>query len=174
MKVIVIPYLITFLVSCSNRNKLPADECNKFRINTSLYEELLTYQKQNPIPTFKKGDKNLPPLPQESLKYIYEITFLKEKDSTITITLRPDGVYFNGVEGVNKVYGVYEDSCIKPTYVIDNYQIGEKFIESVKTKDLENYIYNNSNNVDIIYSLYIYNLVENKLVFKEKINGYQD
>ena len=83
-------------------------------------------------------------------------------------------MYFNGVEGVNKVYGIYEDSCIKPTYVIDNYQIGEKFIESVKTKDLENYTYNNSDNVDIIYSLYIYNLVENKLVFKEKINGYQD
>ncbi len=159
--------LLILLNSCIQKNSgLNEQACeNLTGINDSLYNLILSYQKINPIPPIEKYDTNLPS-PQTAFRYIYEVQFKKEKDTVIIITLRPDGVNL-----LTKSYGVYQDSCLKPTYFICDSSLSKNFIKTYKTKGLHNFHYDNSSNIDFYYSGYVYKVSGDRLVFKEKIKG---
>ena len=117
------------------------------------------------------SDVNLPPPPQTAFKYIYEVQFKQEEDTLITIYLRPDGIDSNQTNFNNKIYGIYQDSCLKPTYFICDSNLGKNFIRSYKTENLHSFQYDNSSNIDFWYDRYVYKIIKGKIVFKEKIQG---
>jgi hypothetical protein len=164
--------LLIILNSCNQKGSLRESECeNLTGIDDSLYSLIISYQKINSIPVIAKYDVNLPPPPQTAFKYIYEVLFEKEEDTLITIYLRPDGIdsYQAGVN--NKIYGVYQDSCLKPTYFISDSNLVKNFIKSYKTVKLHNFQYDNNSNIDFRYDRYVYKVINGKIVFKGKIEG---
>ena len=173
MKFSIVILLLILFSSCIQKNSsLNEQACeNLTGINDSLYNLILSYQKINPIPFIEKYDTNLPPPAETAFRYIYEVQFKKEKDTVIIITLRPDGVSFVHDNLLTKSYGVYQDSCLKPTYFICDSSLSKNFIKTYKTRDLDNFRYDNSSNIDFFYSGNVYRVTGEKIMFKEKIEG---
>lgn len=144
-----IPLLCVFilLISCNNEKK------EDIFFSNDLYQEVLKYQQNNPIPT-----KSLFKL------FIYEITFSKQKDTLVTITVSP-----TGVRSINS-FGIYNDKNMKPTYVIDSQSVGEKFVKYYKKDSIKYYILEETPpHVDIIYPVYRYKIQRDKLVLIDSL-----
>lgn len=172
MKISVVVLLIFILESCNSNDSLTKLKCkNSTGIDNSLYNILLIYQRENPIPITGKYDTRLPPPPETAFRYVYEVQFKKEKDTIVTITLRPDGISFNEKNQINSIFGIYEDTCLKPTYFFDNMNLGREFILKSKRNGLDNYEYDNSSIIDDIYDIYIYKVEKNNFLLLEKIRG---
>ncbi|MBW3523736.1 hypothetical protein [Chryseobacterium sp. NKUCC03_KSP] len=146
----ILPYLFTFvlLISCTESKK------EKDFFNKNLRTELLKYQNINPIP-----NENLYKL------FIYEISFSKTKDTLLTITVSPTGIRSkNG-------YGIYKDKIIKPSYVIDSQNLGNRFVENYKKDSIELYTFEGTPppHIDVIYPVYRYKLKGDKLIFIDSL-----
>ena len=171
------PFAVTILLlfilnSCKHKRSLSKNECeNLTGIDDSLYSVISSYQKLNPIPAIAKYDVSLPRPSQTAFKYIYEVKFEKEEDTLMTIYLRPDGIDSNHLDFNNKIYGVYQDSCLKPTYFICDSNLGKNLIKSFKREKLHSFQYDNSINIDFWYDRCIYSINNGKIIFKEKIKG---
>ena len=174
MKTLIKVLLVILFYSCtpksSNLDKL---ECkNLVGINNSLYDVILSYQRINPIPAVKKYDLNIPPPAETAFRYIYEVQITKEKEDTLVIiSLKPDGVNLNRKDFPHRVYGVYEDSCLKSTYFISDSSLIKNFITTYQKRNLDKYFYDNSSNIDFMYVQYVYKVSNANLVFKTKIKG---
>ncbi|MDQ0780365.1 hypothetical protein [Chryseobacterium sp. W4I1] len=137
---------LLLLINCKKENK------NSF-FNENLTREILRYQKKNQIPT-----KSLYKL------FIYEISFSKQKDTILTITVNP-----TGIQSKNS-YGIYKNKTLKPSYVIDNQGLGKKFIKLYKRDNIENYILKGlPPNIDVIYPVYKYNVKDDKLILIDSL-----
>ena len=164
--------LLVVLNSCNHTGSLNGHACeNLAGIDYSLYNVILSYQKMNPIPIIAKYDVNLPPPPQTAFKYIYEVQFKIEQDTLITICLKPDGVESNQDNFDNRIYGVYQDSCLKPTYLISDSNLVKDFIKLYKRENMDSFRYDNSTNIDFWYDRYVYKIINSRIVFEEKIKG---
>jgi hypothetical protein len=153
--------LISFFVlfSCKKTQNTNID------LNDNLYKILLNYQKKNPLPS-KENTNKTSFLVSKNLKYVYEVYFFKEKDSSLYVTLNPSGANFE-----EESYGIYQDELLKPTYIIDSIRIGNKFVKNYKKEGLSNYILKNAPIIDVIYPTYIYKIKGNKLILSDSIRG---
>jgi hypothetical protein len=170
MKVIV-TIIFLILSGCSNNNNSHNVNCTNSEIRQDLYDILRSYQQNNPVPSKVNNKVGLPPMPETEFKYIYEVQFKKEEDTTVIITLRPDGIQTPVNNFESNIYGVYQDSCLKPTYFIIQNNYGNDFIKKFKVKGVDDFRYNNSSIIDIIYIQYIYRIINSKLIFIKKIKG---
>lgn len=172
MRILITILLIILINSCNNKDSHNKYECkNLTGINDSLYYVILSYQKINPIPIVRNSTNDLPPTPETAFKYVYEVQFKKEKDTIIIITLRPDGINLIYNNFRTKLYGVYQDSCLRPTYFIGDSSLSKNFVRNYTNKDIANFRYDNSSTIDFFYSGYVYKIIGERLVFKEKIKG---
>ena len=172
MKTYITVLLLIGLNSCKQKSSLNVVGCeNLTGIDDSLYNTIISYQKMNPIPNIPKYDISLPPPPQTAFKYIYEVQFKKEQDTLITIYLKPDGIELDRENSNIEIYGVYQNSCLKPTYFISDSNLSKNFIRSSKIENLSYFQYNNSSNIDFWYDRYVYKINKGRIVFKEKIEG---
>lgn len=71
-------------------------------INEKLYNIIISYQKEVPIP-LKKGKKNKKS-PENVYNYVYEINFDSNKDTVMSITLKPQGSAFTSERRMS--YGI--------------------------------------------------------------------
>ncbi|ALR31284.1 hypothetical protein ATE47_12455 [Chryseobacterium sp. IHB B 17019] len=139
-------FAFVLLISCNKEKK-------QVFFKDNLYNEILKYQKKNPIPN--KGLYKL---------FLYEISFLKNKDSLLTITVSP-----TGIRSKNS-YGIYKDEALKSSYVIDSENIGNKFIKLYKKDRIDPYILEGRPpHIDVIYPTYKYKIKGDKLFFIDSI-----
>jgi len=174
MKAPIIVFLFVILHSCTPKNSdFGKLECKNYvGISDSLYNALLFYQSKNPIPASKKYSLNTPLPPEAAFRYIYEVQITKEKDDTlIIISLKPDGINLNQNKISNIVFGVYQDSCLKPTYFTCDSNLTRGFINVYEKKNLDKFKYDNSSKIDFTYVQYLYKVVNTNIVFKTKVKG---
>ncbi|WP_347217585.1 hypothetical protein [Chryseobacterium sp.] len=149
MKIILI-YLFAFVVLISCNKK---EEKQDAFFSDNLSHEVLKYQKKNPIP-----NKELYGM------FIYEISFLKQKDTLLTITVSPTGIRSKDS------YGIYKNKITLPSYVIDSQNIGKKFIKVYKKDSLESYILEGRPpHIDLIYPIYKYKIHRDKLILIDSL-----
>jgi hypothetical protein len=159
--------LIILLNSCSNQEIKNVDCRNLTGLDNELYDKVKLYQKNNPIPEPVVYDTNLPPPPQTAFKYIYAIEFERNTDTLVFITLKNHGVPAQA----KNIFGVYQDSCLKPTYVFDANNLSLHLIRVKKQESFNIYQFDKSSTPDILYTRYLYKFRNNKLIFIEKIKG---
>ena len=117
MKNCIVLILLLLFISCKNAS-------NQIGLNENLYGVIIDYQNKYPIPVKKKEKQN-------SLNYIYTVDFWKEKKDTLVTILRAPA----GRTKFDNVYGAYYDNILKPTFIIDNKNLGNKFIiKKIKNK----------------------------------------
>ncbi|WP_153395226.1 hypothetical protein [Chryseobacterium vaccae] len=142
-------YLFVFglLISCNNAKK------EDVFFNDNLYNEILNYQKKNPIP-----NKSLYKL------FIYEVSFSKTRDTLLTITVSP-----TGIRSKNS-YGIYRDKVTKPSYIIDSQNLSNRFMKIYKKDSIKSYILEGTPpHIDIIYPVYKYKIEGDKLIFIDSL-----
>lgn len=110
MKNSVVLTILLLFVSCKK-------ESNEIGLNENLYRLIEDYQKKYPIP-IKNIEK------QNNLIYIYTVDFWKEKEDTLITIIRAP----TGRKEFDIVYGPYWDNILRPTFIIDNKNLGKKFI----------------------------------------------
>jgi len=152
--------ILCFLFSCKQKRK------NESGLNDNLYNVLIEYQKNNPIPSNEEIKKTTPFINPEDAKYIYEVVFdVQQKDTLVRITLE---------SGVNKAYnpfGVYKDTHLMPTYIIDFDKVGKKLVTEYKRNDLNNFIFKDFIINDTMYPEYTYKVKGQKLILSDSIRG---
>ena len=147
MKISLITIFFVLLISCKGEKE------RGLFFNDSLYSAVQNYQKNNPIP-----EGNLYKL------FIYQVTFSQQKDTLVSITVNPTGIVSKNS------YGIYEDKIIKPTYVIDNNHIGNKFVIKYRKDNIESYILEgNPPNIDLIYPIYKYKIRKGNLILIDSL-----
>ena len=167
-----IALLLLVLLSCNQKAKKNILHCNESTgINDSLYSAILKYQKANPIPKIISNKLGEPPTVEAFFKYIYEVRFFKKQDTLITITLKLDGVEMFKSDSKTEVYGVYQDSCLKPTYFIIDKGLKTNLLKTIKTDSLENYYYNQGTIIDYFYNMDVYKTKGKQLIFIEEVKG---
>ncbi|MEI8059463.1 MAG: hypothetical protein WCG67_04830, partial [Ferruginibacter sp.] len=68
-------------------------------------------------------------------------------------------------------FGVYQDSCLKPTYFTCDSNLTRGFINVYEKKNLDKFKYDNSSKIDFTYVQYLYKVVNTNIVFKTKVKG---
>lgn len=144
------------LLSCNGNG-------SKNNLHEQLYNVLIDYQAKNPTPT-KENSSETFFLISKNLKYVYEATF--HKDSSLYITLNPNGVSFE-----EKSFGIYKDNKLQATCIIDDNKTGQKFVKEYLQKDLDKYTLSKAPMIDVIYPTYIYKIKGDKLIFSDSIRG---
>ncbi|MEO6729799.1 MAG: hypothetical protein ABIN01_01185 [Ferruginibacter sp.] len=172
MKIFKLLFLCVWLLSCDQKTKENNHDCENLTVITDeLYNVVLNYQKSNPIPKKEIDSLNLP-VAGSLFKYIYEVEFTDQKETLVTICLRPNGVRSNLENPNDKLHGVFAGSCLKPTYFRGNKNLMNNFIKANPVdNNLPKFQYESNDRVDIFYVCYIYILVGNKLILKEKTKG---
>lgn len=168
--------IIVFVSSCKESQERSTDECKDALVsNKGLYNTLKEYQKINPIPRFNESSSNsTPPSHTSAFKYIYEVRcFVQKEDSLLILSLKPDGITHSSEnpEITKNVYGVYQDSCLLPTYFTGDSNFVKLFVSKLLSNDLSNFYYDNSSIIDIIYVRYIYKFKNGNLFFVAKEKG---
>lgn len=155
--------LIIFLILASC-NK----EINQTGIREDLYNEIIKYQKENPIN--KESEDFL-----GKNHFVYKVTLLpsqyansEDKHNSVFITLSVFGV---GNEVKKNCYGIYEDENLQKTIIHDEANLIDKFVEEKKKENLENHIVKNPPIIDLIYPIKMYNIQNGKLKFIEEMAG---
>ncbi|KFF01815.1 hypothetical protein [Chryseobacterium luteum] len=147
MKNLIISFFIISLISCDKEKK------EQFFFSQNLYTEILKYQQENPIPNNKLNSLS-----------IYDISFSKNQDTLITITISPQGIQYKNC------FGIYESNILKPTYVIDSQKLGRKFIKIYKKDSIDNYILKGTPpHSDVIYPFYKYKVQGDKLILIDSL-----
>lgn len=149
-----------FLFGCKKENK------NESGLSDNLYNIVLDYQKKNPIPSDEEIKKSTPFINPKKANYIYEVIFdVQQKDTLIYITLE------QGVKQAYNPFGIYSDSNLKPTYIIDTNKVGKKIIKEYKKKDLENFTFKDFVINDAMHPEYIYKIKGEKLILSDSVRG---
>lgn len=140
-------FAFVFLISCNKEKK------KDLFFSDNLYREVLKYQEKNLIP-----NKSLYRL------FIYEISFSKQKDTLLTITVSPIGV-----RSINS-FGIYKNEKIKSSYVIDSQYLGGRFVKDYKKDSIKSYILEgNPPHIDVIYPVYKYKVQGDRLILIDSL-----
>lgn len=150
-----------FLISCVQQE-------NKSGIRDELYQEILKYQKENPI---DKSDSDF----LGEMHFIYEVEILppqysnlEDKNYSVYITMSVFGIR-NHLK--KPLYGVYEDKILQKTIIYDEANLINNFVKEKKRENIEKYIIENPPIIDIIYPVKMYNIVNGKLLFVNEMPG---
>ncbi|MBK9486839.1 MAG: hypothetical protein IPO01_17155 [Chitinophagaceae bacterium] len=136
MRIFSVFLLVILVSSCINKSIKSKNDCtNNSGISDSLYNAILFYQTQNPIPIYDEKKDGVPPSSESLLKYIYEVQFIKERDTVAIITLKLNGVRYQK-NMTDSIYGVFEDSCLKATYLIDNEALSKNFYNTIQREKI--------------------------------------
>lgn len=154
--------LIFLTIMSCNKN------INKTGISEDLYNEIIKYQKENPI---NKESENF----LGKNHFVYQVTILpsqyanpEDKHNSVFITMSVFGVR-NEVK--KNLYGIYKDENLQKTIIYDEANLIEKFVKEKKKENIENYIVKNPPIIDLIYPVRIYNIESGKLKFITEIKG---
>ncbi len=112
MKRYILLILIFFCYSCEKH------ESKKIGLDKKLYQTLIEYQKKYPIPKKIISKRGSQPI------YVYYAYFWLKAQDTILVFQRSSG----GILKSEKGFGIYKDSQLMPTYIIDDKNLGNKFI----------------------------------------------
>jgi len=180
-KLTIFIFLIVF-ISCKTSDKIESDQIEVHHkssaLNPELYATLLAFQAKVKIPKIvskeiSPGVKSI----KAALIYVYEIKFdIENKDTIVGLTLSSDGInsyYSSSMPNNEKIYGIYQDAYLKPTYVNDPHKIGKYFIkEYIEDVDA---IEKSEQKVDFIndavYDVYLYKVRGKQLVFDKVLVG---
>lgn len=165
MKSYFIIYIFLFFSSCIS-NKQNDLACNKYKIREDLYKVLLKYQQINPIPVIPNQRAGEPQSPLMAFKYIYEVRYIND-DSTFRITLRPGGISAPD----SLIHGVYEDSCLKPTYFVNFASCDSVMYANFIREGIEGFKSTRNLIIDILYVQYMYKWVDGSFILIGKIHG---
>ncbi|MGL4629888.1 MAG: hypothetical protein ACRCVT_01685 [Leadbetterella sp.] len=167
MKTILLPILILFILSCGRKNETGLRE--------DLYQALLDYQKNNPIPPIppKPDQKSkIPPRHHPDYeKYIYEVLFLKDKSDTLVQISLAVKAFYQYKHNDPFMYGVYMDKQLKRTYILDKENLSKEIVKKYLKNGLKNFDYVVDYINDTMYIKYVYSIKNGKLRFKEKLRG---
>ena len=159
MKLVLLSFLLIF-VSCKKH-------ANKSDLKDNIYFELIKYQKENPLTKDVIGFLSVQ-------NFIYEVVILppnyvNENDTNISVFITCSTF---GIKNNNEhIYGVYESSELKKTYIIDEADKIKDFVKIPKKKDLDKYIITNSPIIDIIFPKKLYNFTDGKLLLTAELPG---
>lgn len=153
-KIVVIVILSVLFQACHSKD---------VNIDENFYNVLSDYQKKNPLPSKESTSETFFQI-SKNLKYVYEAAFYK--NGFLYITLNP-----NGINVEEKSFGIYQDSNLKPTYIIDDDKAGREFIKKYIQKDLQKYTSTEANMIDVVYPTFVYRIKGDKLIFLESIRG---
>lgn len=129
MKRLLLLILISFCYSCEN-------ESQKIGLDKKLYQTLIEYQKKYPIPKKVSEDGSKP-------IYVYYAYFWLKKQDTILVFQRSSGGILKSVKG----FGIYKDAQLMPTFIIDDKNLGNKFItKKINNKSNYEFYWNDKNN----------------------------
>lgn len=149
------------LISCQKEN-------NNSGIRDDIYNEIIKYQKENPID--KESEKFL-----SKKHFVYQISILPpkfanpdDKNYSIFISLSAFGI---GNEIKKNCYGIYANEDLQRTVIYDEANLIDKFVKQKKKKNLENYIVKNHPIIDIIFPVKMYNIENEKLKFISELPG---
>jgi hypothetical protein len=143
MKRCVLFLLLILLIRCS-------DKSSEIGIDKVLYELIQKYQSKYPIPEDKS-----------KLIYVYFVDCFKENNDTIIRLGRSAA----GISKSDKVYGVYENEELKPTFIFDQSNLCDKLImKKVKNKNNDRFYRNDNGSYPESYPpIYKYKLKNNEL-----------
>ncbi len=160
--------LILGLIILFSLNSCSKSVENETGISEILYQEIIKYQKENPI---DKNDENF----LGEKHFIYQVTFLppqyanpEDDNYSVFITMSVFGV---GSKINNNCYGVFEDKNLQRTIIYDEANIIDQLVKKKKKTNLEKFIVKNSPIIDIIYPVKTFNFVNEKLNFVGEISG---
>ncbi len=114
--------IFSFFISCSNNEIL----------DSHLKKVIIDYQNKYPIPVGK-----------EKYIFIYSVNFKKNGNDTILEIKRTSSGIDSIISKRSGDGGIYEDKELKPTLIIDNDKLGNKFILKKNTR-IDNKFYNRS------------------------------
>ncbi|KIC01641.1 hypothetical protein OA88_12970 [Flavobacterium sp. JRM] len=127
--ILLIGLTFLFLFACENKENL----------DTKFRNLIINYQKQYPIPTEKQ--RKFKPI------YLYSVKFKKKLNDTIIEITRTS----SGIDSViSKRSGdgaIYEDKELKPTLIMDNDKLGNRFVLK-KINKIDKKYYNRSDIFD--------------------------
>jgi len=152
---------LLFLFSCAKQE-------NTSGINNDLYQEIIRYQKENPI---DKSDSQF--LSDEH--FIYEVVILppqysnnEDKNYSLYISMSVFGIRN---QSKKSLFGVYENEILQKTVIYDEANLIDNFVKLKKRTNIEKYIIENPAIIDIIYPVRMYNIVDGKLLFINEMSG---
>lgn len=153
--------LFLILASCNK-------DINQTGIREDLYNEIIKYQKENPIN--KKSENFL-----GKNHFVYQVTLLpsqyansEDRHNSVFITLSVFGV---GNEVKKNCFGIFENENLQKTIIYDEANSINKFAKEKKKTNLENYIVKNPPIIDIIFPVKMYNIKNGKLKFISELPG---
>lgn len=142
-------YIIIFLFfSCKKKDE---------GLNEELYHTILKYQKENDFSKSKDSTSHFK-------NYVYEVHFEYKKDTTISISIEPEGY----IGQLKNAYGIYSDNNLKPTIIVDENKIGKKFVNEYRKKNLESFHNPTPVISDIFIPIYVYKIKKGKILFSGK------
>ena len=97
-------------------------------LNKNLKNILIDYQNKFPIPNKSTSNKKK--------IYIYSAYFWQNKKDTLVVITRSS----MGIVPNTKGFGIYQDSELKPTFIIDENNLSKRFILK-KINDVESSLY---------------------------------
>lgn len=176
MKQVIILIVFTLFISCKNDNKHKVANTDSF--NSELYDKILEFQNKvkfvkNSNDEIADGVKSI----ESALIHIYEIKFyIEDKDTIAGLTLYSGGInsyYSEEIRKNEKIYGIYEDDTLKPTYINDPYQIGRSFVkEYMENPNTISKFYQKNDFInDDIYDVCRYKVKGKKLIFFDVLTG---
>lgn len=135
--------LIILSFSCSKEDKL----------KNNLNQVLISYQEKYPIPLTTKDIVKR--------KYVYVASFTIQKNDTILFITRSSSGIIENIKG----YGIYEDKYLKPSIIIDEKKLGDKFILKKINNKLSSYYWNDESFPERYPPIYKYKIEGKKLSF---------
>lgn len=177
MKELILLILLTICISCKEPNKIEIHH-KRASLDSELYAAIQAYQMKIKIPKVESkeispGVKSI----ESALIYVYEIKFnIENKDTIVSLTLNSGGInsyYDSHIPMNDKIYGVYQDENLKPTYVNDPQQIGKHFIKEYREDidAIEKFKQKRDFINDAIYDVYLYKVRGRKLIFDKVLVG---
>lgn len=160
--------LILILLFSCKETSIPKYSIKDLYISSDLYNKIINYQKKFPLPAYQKPNNIDFAKNQQIAKYIYGIYIYVEKNDTlVSIYLNDEGIHnLYGKKHLKvKVNGIYRDSTLNETYVLDPERLGRSFVKKyiVNKIEIDKYFTEDSSN-DGGYDIYNYKIKGKKLV----------
>lgn len=177
MKQLILLIIFIICISCKKSDTVYHTNINE-TLSPELYNKILEFQHKIKITKNSNEEINNVKNINSTNIYIYEIKFCIEgKDTIVGFALYSDGIhsYYNEeIQKNEKIYGIYEDDILKPTYINDPHKIGNIFIREYveKPNTLSKFYkkYDYSHN-DETYDIYLYKIKGKKLMFYDILKG---
>ena len=119
-------------------------------INTNFRNILIDYQSKYPIPkeNHERGKRI----------YLYIANFsVINKDTLITITRSS-----SGITETTRGYGIYQKDGLLPTFVVDNKNVGERFLLRKNNNNIDKYYWKSDVFPESFPPLYTYKVIDEK------------